>query len=174
MRQEQIFFAVTAFVITQRLWELNLARKNTNLLFARGGVEFGREHYWLIVGLHSFFFLSLITEAVLKGISYSSFVSFFFFVFLLAQVGRVWVIYSLGNRWTTRIIVLPGETLVRRGPYKFFPHPNYFVVALELAFFPLAFGLPATAIFFSIMNALVLLRLRIPAENKALVWAQAQ
>ena len=97
---------------------------------------------------------------------------FYFLVFLLAQAGRVWVISSMGGRWTTRIIVLPGEKLVRRGPFRFVSHPNYCVVALELAFLPLAFGHWATALLFTILNALVLLGVRIPAENKALDWAQ--
>jgi methyltransferase len=86
---------------------------------------------------------------------------------LVLQVARIWVIATLGDRWTTRIIVLPGEPLVRRGPYRWFDHPNYLIVIAEIAVLPLVFGLPVVAAFFSVLNAIVLW-VRVREENEAL------
>ena len=86
---------------------------------------------------------------------------------LLVEVGRLWVLSTLGKRWTTRIIVVPGETLVRTGPFRLLNHPNYAVVIAEIALLPLVFGLWRTALAFSLLNAL-LLTIRIREENRAL------
>jgi methyltransferase len=153
---------VLALVTLQRLGELVLARRNTRRLLARGGVETGAQHYPLIVGLHAAWL------AGLWGLGWDKPVSIpWLGAFLGLQGLRVWVIASLGGRWTTRIITLPGETLVRRGPYRFLPHPNYLVVAGEIAVLPLALGMPVYAATFSVLNASVLW-VRIRAENAAL------
>ena len=89
---------------------------------------------------------------------------------VILQIGRFWVLATLGRRWTIRIIVVPGEKLVARGPYRWLPHPNYAVVTGEIAAVPLALGLPLFALVFSIFNAAVL-AIRIPAENAALASA---
>jgi methyltransferase len=88
-------------------------------------------------------------------------------LFVLIEIGRIWVLASLGRRWTTRIIVLPDAPLVRRGPYRFVSHPNYVVVAAEIAVLPLVFGLWQVALIFTLLNAAVL-TVRIRAENRAL------
>ena len=150
------------FVTLQRLGELVLARRNTQRLLARGAVEHGASHYPLIVALHAAWL------AGLWALGWNSAVSLpWLGVYVLLQVFRVWVLASLGGRWTTRIIILPGEPLVRRGPYRFLPHPNYLVVAGEIAVLPLALGLPLYALVFSGLNAAVLW-VRITAENAAL------
>jgi methyltransferase len=89
-------------------------------------------------------------------------------LFVLIEIGRIWVLASLGSRWTTRIIVLPDAPLVRRGPYRWLNHPNYVVVVAEIAVLPLAFGLWRLALIFSVLNA-ILLSVRIRAENRALL-----
>ena len=86
---------------------------------------------------------------------------------VLLQIARFWVLVSLGRRWTIRILVVPGERLVARGPYRFLRHPNYAIVCGEIAVVPLALGLPLYALIFSVLNALVL-AIRVPAENAAL------
>ena len=86
---------------------------------------------------------------------------------MLVQPLRIWIIASLGPYWTTRIITVPGEPLVRRGPYRFFRHPNYIVVCAEIGVLPLAFGAVEIAIVFSILNA-ALLSWRIRVEERAL------
>jgi methyltransferase len=153
---------ILALVTAQRLGELVLARRNTAALLAKGGVERGAEHYPVIVGLHAAWLGGLWILAWDRPASLA-----WLAVYLVLQGLRAWVLVSLGSRWTTRIIVVPGETLVRRGPYRFIPHPNYVVVAAEIAVLPLVFGLAGYAIVFSLLNASVLW-LRIRTENAAL------
>ncbi len=153
---------VLAFVTVQRLGELVLARRNTVRLLARGGLAVADGHYPLIVVLHASWLAGLWLLAHDAPVSLSLLA-----VFVVLQVCRLWVIASLGERWTTRIIVLPGVAPVRSGPYRFMNHPNYVVVAAEVAILPLALGLPLFALAFSLINA-VLLWIRIRAENRAL------
>jgi methyltransferase len=159
--------AILAFVTLQRLGELVLARRNTRRLLARGGVETGAAHYPIIVGLHAAWLVGLWWLAWDRPANLA-----WLAVFAVLQLLRVWVIATLGERWTTRIITLPGEPLVARGPFRLIPHPNYAVVAAEIAVLPLVFGLTNYAIAFSMMNASVLW-VRIRAENGALREASA-
>lgn len=156
---------VLTLVTVQRLGELVLARRNTRRLLAQGAVETGAEHYPLIVGLHAAWLGGLWVMAWDRPIAIG-----WLAVFILLLLLRVWVIASLGQRWTTRIISLPGEALVRRGPYRFLPHPNYLVVVGEIAVLPLALGMPVYALAFSVLNASILW-VRIRAENAALAEA---
>jgi methyltransferase len=153
---------ILAFVTLQRLGELVLARRNTRRLLARGAIESGAEHYPLIVGLHAAWLIGLWLLAWDRPANLA-----WLAVYAALQGLRIWTLASLGERWTTRILTLPGERLVRRGPYRLFPHPNYVVVAGELAVLPLAFGMPVYALIFSALNASVLW-IRIRAENAAL------
>ena len=158
---------ILAIVTAQRLAELWISRRNSRRLLAEGAREYGSAHYPLIVGLHAVWLASLWLLAPGQPIFRVP-----LFLFALLQMGRVWVIASLGRRWTTRIIVLPGAALVRRGPFRFLDHPNYAIVVLEIALLPLAFGLWALALAFTLLNAAVL-TVRIRAENKALASAAA-
>jgi methyltransferase len=154
--------AILGFVTLQRLLEMRLADSHSRKLLAQGGVEHGREHYPFIVALHAAWLAALWWWAPGRPINLPLLV-----LFAVLQIGRVWVIRSLGNRWTTRIIVKPGAPLVRRGPYRFVNHPNYLIVAAEIAVLPLVFGLWQLAVLFSALNAIVL-TVRIRAENRAL------
>jgi len=156
-----------SLVTAQRFAELVIARRNTAALIARGAHEIGERDYPLIVAVHAAWLTSLWLLAPGRPIFW-----FLIAVFVLLQVARLWVLATLGRRWTTRIIVLPGEPLVTRGPYRFLRHPNYAVVAGEIAVLPLAFGLVGTAILFSILNAAVL-TIRIRSEVGALAKADA-
>jgi methyltransferase len=153
---------ILSFVTLQRLGELVLAQRNTARLRARGAREVGTAHYPLIVALHSTW---------LAGLWYLAWhlpENFFWLgVFVLLQAARVWVIATLGERWTTRIIVLPGAPLIAGGPYRFLSHPNYCVVAAEIFVLPLVFGLVWYGVIFSLLNGLVLW-LRIRTESAAL------
>jgi methyltransferase len=151
-----------AAVTAERGAELLLARRNTRLLLAEGAREVSAGHYRLVVGLHA------VWLACLWIIGRQSDVApFWLAMFLILQGVRVWVLATLGRRWTTRIIVLPDAPLVTAGPYRFLSHPNYAVVAGEIAILPLALGLPGIALLFSLLNGLVL-AIRIRAENSAL------
>ena len=157
--------ALLGFVTLQRISELWWAKKNEQRLFASGGVEYGRSHLLLIVCLHAAWLIGLWALAFDRPIE-----PLFLAVVVILQIARFWVLATLGRRWTIRIIVVPGEKLVARGPYRFLRHPNYAVVAGEMAAVPLAVGLPVFALVFSIFNALVL-AIRIPAEKAALAAA---
>ena len=155
-------WAVLIFVTLERGAELVWARRNTRRLLAMGAREAEPGHYPLIVGLHAAWLVGLWVLARDRPVSIP-----WLAVFALLQAGRVWVLATLGSRWTTRIIVVPGETLVRRGPYRLIPHPNYAVVAGEILVLPLVFGLVTYGLVFAILNAAVLC-LRIRAEERAL------
>lgn len=150
------------FVITQRLGELWLARRNTLRLLARGGREVGAEHYPLIVMLHAGWIVALLAFGWQSPLSMP-----WLAAYGVLQIFRVWILTSLGPRWTTRIIVI-DEPLVRSGPYRFLSHPNYLLVAAELVVVPMALSLPTVALAFLALNAVVM-AIRIKAENKALV-----
>ncbi len=156
---------LVAFITVQRLAELLLARRNTQRLLAEGGVEFGRSHYPWMVALHSAWLLGLWWLGHARSVD-----PLLLGVFILLQAGRLWVIASLGRRWTTRIIVLPRAPLVASGPYRWLKHPNYLIVVLEMAVVPLALGLPVFAAVFTLLNACILY-LRIRTENAALAQA---
>jgi methyltransferase len=153
---------ILSFVTLQRLGELWLSARNTRRLLAQGAHEVGGSHYPLIVAVHAAWLAALWWLAPGHPID-----GFWLAMFVLLEVARIWVVASLGERWTTRIIVLPGEPLVRRGPYRLVDHPNYMVVAGEIAVLPLVFGLWELALIFSLLNAAVLF-VRIRAENAAL------
>ncbi|MBB3389150.1 methyltransferase [Rhizobium sp. BK275] len=154
--------ALLAFVTAQRLSELVIARRNTMALFARGAREIAPEHYPYMVALHTVWLVGLWMLATGQPVQL-----FWFGLFMLLQVLRLWVLTTLGERWTTRIIILPGAPLVEGGPYRFFKHPNYMIVTGEIAALPLAFGMPLYALVFSLLNAAIL-TIRIRAENAAL------
>lgn len=156
-----------ALVAVQRLLELRLSRRHERILRARGAVERGREHYPLMVGLHVLWLLSTLVEGLLRGPDLPTYWPIPLAFFLLAQLLRYWVIFTLGENWNTRVLVVPGTKLVRRGPYRYLNHPNYVVVAVEIATFPLIFGAWVTALVFSVLNA-ALLYVRIREENRAL------
>jgi methyltransferase len=153
---------VLAIVTTQRLAELLWARYNASRLLAAGAVEYGRDHYPYLVALHVGWLGGLWLLAWDRPLNW-----LWISVYAGLQVLRIWVLFVLGPRWTTRIIVLPGVALVRTGPYRYLSHPNYAVVAAEVAVLPLAFDLVAYAIVLSILNAVVL-TIRISTENAAL------
>lgn len=154
--------AILALVTLQRLAELVIARRNTSRLLANGAYEIGAGHYPLIVGVHAFWLATLWYMAPGRPILWS-----LIGLFLMLQLGRLWVLATLGGRWTTRIIILPGAPLVTGGPFRFVRHPNYLVVAAEIAILPLAFGLWPVALFYSALNAAIL-AIRISAEEEAL------
>ncbi len=153
---------VLALVTAQRLGELWLSARNTRALLARGGTEVAPEHFPVIVAVHAAWLAGLWVLAWDAAIETG-----WLAVFMALQGLRIWVMASLGARWTTRIIVLPGVAKVRRGPYRALPHPNYAVVACEIAVLPLAFGLPTFAALFSVANAVILFT-RIDHEARAL------
>jgi methyltransferase len=155
-----IYLALLLLFGCERIAELLLSRRNARLAFAQGAVESGTRHFRAMVLLHALFLPCCWLEA-------SRFVWPWAVVALLAQALRWWAIASLGPRWNTRVIVIPGAPLVSRGPYRWLRHPNYLAVCLEMAAVPLAGGAWICAIVFSFANALIL-AVRIRVEERAL------
>jgi methyltransferase len=154
---------VIGYVLLQRLLELLWAQRNTRRLLEDGAVEHGASHYPYFVLLHASWLV-----AIVFSVPAETQVNWLWLAaYGLLQIGRLWVMASLGRFWTTRIITPAEATLVTRGPYRYLRHPNYVIVAGEIAVLPLVFDLWLVAILFSIANAL-LLRERIAAENAAL------
>mgnify|MGYP006292776175 CR=1 FL=1 len=153
--------AFILFLAAQRLAELALSRRNTARLLAAGAREAGAGHYPAMVAMHAAWLGAIAVFGAGQPV-YPGWLA----VFAVLQVLRVWVIATLGPRWTTRIIVADAP-LVRRGPFRFMRHPNYAVVTAEIAVAPLVLGLWPVAVLFTVLNA-AMLRIRIRAENAAL------
>jgi methyltransferase len=153
---------ILGIVTLQRAGELVVSSYNTSKLVARGAVEIAPRHYPLIVAVHAAWLISLWAFGRDQLVNIPALL-----VYLVLQGFRIWVMWTLGSRWTTRIIILPGHPLVSVGPYRFLSHPNYAVVAGEIAILPLVLDLPLLAAIFTILNAAVL-AIRIRAENCAL------
>ena len=154
-------------VTAQRAAELVLSNRNTRRLKARGAFEVAPRHYPLMVAMHAAWLVSLFVFGHDQPLNVIALI-----VYLFLQILRFWVMRTLGARWTTRIIVLAGEPLVSAGPYRYLTHPNYAVVAGEIAVLPLVLGLPWVAVVFTMLNAGILF-IRIRAENRALEAARA-
>lgn len=153
---------VLALVTLQRLSELVIARRNTRDLLARGAVEHGSSHYPVMVALHGAWLIGLWFWGWNASIN-----AWLLLVYALLQVLRFWTLASIGRRWTTRILTVPDDTLVKTGPYRFLRHPNYAVVLVEVPVLPLALGLETFALVFGFLNvAMLMWRIRI--EEQAL------
>ncbi len=149
------------FVTMQRLVELVIARRNTRKLLARGAYEVGAAHYPAMVALHATWLLTL------WGLGWNhALVPEFVLLFVFLQIARFWVLRTLGERWTTRIIMTPWAPPVTSGPFRFVRHPNYLIVALELPCVSLALGLPWHALVFGALN-LIMIGWRIRSEDAA-------
>jgi methyltransferase len=159
---------IVAVIVVQRLSELVISRRNMTWALRQGGIESDRDHYWMFFVLHVGWLASFIVEWHLGQQSIPWYWPAPAIVWVGAQVLRYWAIVTLGRRWNTRIVVIPGLTPVSTGPYRILRHPNYLAVAAEIASVPMLLGAWITAIVFSLLNAFVLLRIRIPKEETAL------
>ena len=153
---------ILTLVTLQRAAELFIAQRNTKRLLANGGFEVASGHYPLFVILHGLWLAGLWYLALKLPVSLP-----WIFAYLVLEAARGWIIAALGSRWTTRIVVVPGESLVEAGPYKYFRHPNYMVVAGEIFILPMAFGLFWYGLLFAALNG-ALLYWRIRSEDAAL------
>jgi methyltransferase len=153
---------ILLLVTLQRCSELVIAHRNTTALKAHGAIEHGASHYPVMVLLHASWLAGLWWFGWDARVIWP-----WLAVYAVLQVFRVWILASIGRRWTTRILALPKETLVVRGPYRFIRHPNYALVLLEVPVLPLAFGLTWFALFYGLLN-IAMLSWRIRVEDRAL------
>jgi len=160
-----MFYYFLSFLIVIRIVELIISRNNEKWLRSEGAIEYGREHYKFFIFFHTGFFITLILEYNLSPFSGIKYIPLFFF--FIVQIFRLSIFKTLGKYWNTRILVIPGRNLVKKGLYRYLKHPNYIIVIFEFILIPLSFSLLYSMIIFSILN-LILLSVRIKAENKAL------
>ncbi len=163
------FAVLVGAVAVERLVELVISRRHLAAALARGGVESGRGHFPAMVALHTALLLGAVAEVLLLDRPFVPALGWpALAVALACQAGRYWCIATLGEQWNTRVVVVPGLTAVARGPYRWLRHPNYVVVVVEGVALPLVHGAWVTAAVFTAANAVLLLRYRIPAEERAL------
>lgn len=170
-----VYLAVVAATALERLAELVVSARNARWSFARGGVESGRGHFPAMVALHTALLVACVAEVLLADRPFLGWLGWPMLVLVVASQGlRWWCITTLGARWNTRVIVVPGLPLVQRGPYRWFRHPNYVAVVVEGIALPLVHTAWVTAVAFTVLNAVLLWRFRIPAEERALERALAR
>jgi methyltransferase len=163
------YTALVVAVGLERLAELVVAARNARWSFARGGREYGRGHFPAMVALHVALLAGCLAEAWSLQRPFLAWLGWPMLALLvLANALRWWCIGSLGPQWNTRVIVVPGLSAVRRGPYRVLRHPNYLAVVADGIALPLVHTAWITAIAFAVLNAVLLLGFRIPAENRAL------
>ncbi len=168
MGRDHIFLLSTVFLVAgQRLWEVRRSQRNEEWLRAQGAVEGGRLLYPPLVLLHTAFFIALLVESWWRGPRLGPLWGLWLGLFLAAQALRLWTINTLGPRWCTRLLVVPGMELVTEGPYRYIRHPNYLVVLVEFFSLPLTFGAIFTALGATSANIL-LLTIRIRQEEALL------
>ena len=167
-----LYLLLVGAVALERLAELVVSARNAAWSFARGGTEHGRGHFPAMVALHSALLIACVGEVVVAGRPFVPALGWpALAVTLGSQALRWWCIATLGPRWNTRVIVVPGLPLVTAGPYRVLRHPNYVAVVAEGVALPLVHGAWITALVFTVLNAVLLLRYRIPAEERALATA---
>lgn len=163
------YTGLVAAVAAERLVELVLSRRHLTWALERGGRESGQEHFLAMVALHTGLLVGSVAEVRLRrrpfrpGLGWPALATA-----LACQAGRYWCIATLGKQWNTRIVVVPGLGAVERGPYRWLRHPNYVIVALEGLALPLVHSAWVTSTVFTVLDAVLLLRFRIPAEERAL------
>jgi len=166
-----MYYLFIALIGAERLVELVVSRRNATWSFARGGREFGRGHYPVMVGMHAALLLSCVAEVFFAHRPFIPALGWPMVAVVAASTAvRWWCATTLGKHWNPRLIIVPGAELVRSGPYRWVHHPNYMAVAAEVVALPLVHSAWLTAIVFTIANAAVL-RVRISAENRALGYS---
>lgn len=167
------FAVLVGLVGVERLAELVVSKQHERWSFARGGVEYGRRHYLPMVICHTGLLAGALVEVWLAARPFiPALAGTMLALTLAAQALRWWCVRSLGRRWSTRVVVVPGAPLVRSGPYRWIGHPNYVAVAVEGIALPLVHTAWLTALCFTLANAAIL-TVRIRVENAALAQASA-
>lgn len=163
-----LYTGLVALMGVERLVELGISQRNQRWLLAKGAVEVGRGHYPWMVLQHSLFLASCLVEVWWWARPFFPMLAVAMLVALAMSMAlRYWVIVTLGRRWTTRVYCLPGEPLIRSGPFRYLRHPNYLAVAVEIAALPMVHTAWVTALVFSLANSLLLAR-RIRVEEEGL------
>jgi methyltransferase len=171
---EGAYLLLLAAVAGQRGLELVLSRRNARIAFRRGAIEVGQSHFKVMAAMHILFLASCAVESVTRDLPFAPAIGMLALAgTIVAQVLRYWTMWTLGERWNTRIIVIPGEPPITGGPFRYLRHPNYLAVVIEMACIPLIGGLWITAAIFSVLNAAIL-SVRMSIEERALGSSYAE
>lgn len=171
---EVLFTVLVGLVGLERLAELVVSKRHAAWSFARGGVEYGRGHYPFMVVLHTGLLVGAVAEVWLRRPDFVPVLGWTMLALVvLSQALRWWCIATLGHQWNTRVIVVPGLSLVHAGPYRLLRHPNYVAVVVEGFALPLVHSAWVTAVVFTVLNA-GLLAVRLSVENSALTALEAE
>lgn len=166
-----IYYGLLVLIGFERVAELVVSQRHANASLRQGGVESGQGHFPVMVALHTALLIGCWVEPLVLHRSFVPVLAWPMLVLVLAANGlRWWCITTLGQRWTARVIVIPGLPLVRSGPYRWFGHPNYVAVVLEGAALPLVGSAWITAVAFTVLNA-ALLTVRLRCETRMLAMA---
>lgn len=170
----RLLWALLGLIALQRVGELALNRRNQGRLLDRGARLVSQDGYRAIVAVHAAWFLAIALEGTLAPWAAGTWMATWplLGLYAVAEVLRLWTMRTLGERWTTRVIVLPGAQVIEDGPFGFLDHPIYVAVWIELVALPLAFGLPVTAVVIGLANTLALIH-RIRIEEQALSEAKS-
>lgn len=162
-----LYTGLLLMMVVERLAELAIARRNRRWLLSRGAVEVGQAHYPWMVALHGLFLFSCWAEVWWLGRPfYPLLAAVMLTALVFSMCLRYWVMVTLGKRWTTRVLCLPGEPVIRSGPYRYLRHPNYLAVVIEIAALPMVHTAWLTAVVFSVTNAWLLVhRIRVEEEG---------
>ncbi len=164
-----LFFVVVGATAAERLVELVVSTRHARRAFASGGVERGLGHFPAMVALHTGLLVACVVEVLVADRPFLPALGWPALVAVLAAQGlRWWCVGTLGRQWNTRVVVVPGLPLVTTGPYRYLRHPNYVAVVVEGLALPLLHTAWVTAVVFTLLNAVLLVRFRIPAEEQAL------
>ena len=166
-----LFIGLILATGAERIYELVVSTRNAKLAFKSGGIEYGHGHLPFMIALHTGLLAGAIIEVVFFDRQFLGSPGWIFLAIAIGcQSARYWFIWALGSQWNTRVIVIPGAQLVRKGPYSlpWLRHPNYWVVAIEGIALPMVHSAWITATIFTALNAALLLGFRLPTENKAL------
>ncbi len=167
-----VYLVVVGATALERLAELVVSARNARWSFARGGRESGRGHFPAMVALHTGLLVACVVEVLVADRPFLPWLGWpALALVVLSQALRWWCIATLGPRWNTRVVVVPGLPLVDRGPYRLLRHPNYVAVVVEGLALPLVHTAWVTAVVFTVLDAVLLLGFRIPAEERALAAA---
>jgi methyltransferase len=163
---------MAALLVAERSFELWLALRNRKIMLAAGAREMGSGHYPVVVLFHSGWLIAWVWEAWVRGPVLHPLWPLWLMLFAFGELLRYWCMYTLGTFWNTRILIIPGSRRVSSGPYRILRHPNYVGVVISLLAVPMIFNAWLTALVGTIANLLLLLLVRIPAENRALRYLE--
>jgi methyltransferase len=165
---------ITALIFGMMIVETRISRRNERALRLGGALEPSGDVYRAMAFLYPAAFFLMGLEGAWRGatadrgsLTEPSWQASGVGLFIASKALKYWAIRSLGDRWSFRVLVVPGRPLVTSGPYRYVAHPNYIAVVGELASAAMMVGARVAG---PVMLALfsVVLWKRVQLESRAL------